>query len=41
MTSKSKLVLKEGFSDDKVLQSLIDDMKRTTKCSATSKSRRL
>jgi hypothetical protein len=24
-------VLKEGFSDDKVLQSMIDDMKRTTK----------
>ena len=24
-------MLKEGFSDDKVLQSMIDDMKRTTK----------
>ena len=28
---QSKLVLREGFSDDKVLQSMIDDMKRTTK----------
>jgi len=28
---QSKLVLKEGFSDDKVLQGMIDDMKRTTK----------
>jgi len=28
---QSKLVLKEGFSDDKVLQSMIDDMKKTTK----------
>jgi hypothetical protein len=25
------LVLREGFSDDKLLQSMIDDMKRTTK----------
>ena len=24
-------MLKEGFTDDKVLQSMIDDMKRTTK----------
>ena len=24
-------MLKEGFSDDKVLQTMIDDMKRTTK----------
>ena len=29
--TQSKLVLKEGFSDDKVLQVMIDDMKRTTK----------
>jgi ABC-type nitrate/sulfonate/bicarbonate transport system substrate-binding protein len=29
--TQSKLVLKEGFSDDKVLQGMIDDMKRTTK----------
>ncbi len=28
---QSKLVLKEGFSDDKILQSMIEDMKRTTK----------
>ncbi len=28
---QTKLVLREGFSDDKVLQSMIDDMKRTTK----------
>jgi NitT/TauT family transport system substrate-binding protein len=28
---QSKLVLKEGFSDDKVLQSMIDDMKKATK----------
>ena len=28
---QSKLVLREGFSDDKVLQTMIDDMKRTTK----------
>ena len=28
---QSRLVLKQGFSDDKVLQSMIDDMKRTTK----------
>jgi ABC-type nitrate/sulfonate/bicarbonate transport system substrate-binding protein len=28
---QSRLVLKEGFSDDKVLQTMIDDMKRTTK----------
>ncbi len=28
---QTRLVLKEGFSDDKVLQSMIDDMKRTTK----------
>ena len=27
----TKLALREGFSDDKVLQSMIDDMKRTTK----------
>ncbi|MGN6720365.1 MAG: ABC transporter substrate-binding protein [Candidatus Binatia bacterium] len=27
----TKLALKDGFSDDKVLQSMIDDMKRTTK----------
>ena len=28
---QTRLVLKEGFSDDKVLQSMIEDMKRTTK----------
>ncbi|MGH7853978.1 MAG: ABC transporter substrate-binding protein [Candidatus Binatia bacterium] len=28
---QTRLVLKEGFTDDKVLQSMIDDMKRTTK----------
>ena len=28
---QTRLALKEGFSDDKVLQSMIDDMKRTTK----------
>src|ERR1043166_3878641 len=28
---QSKLVLREGFTDDKVLQSMIDDMKTTTK----------
>ena len=28
---QSKLVLKDGFSDDKTLQTMIDDMKRTTK----------
>jgi NitT/TauT family transport system substrate-binding protein len=28
---QTRLVLSEGFSDDKVLQSMIDDMKRTTK----------
>ncbi|HXF74722.1 MAG TPA: ABC transporter substrate-binding protein [Methylomirabilota bacterium] len=28
---QSKLVRREGYSDDKVLQSMIDDMKRTTK----------
>ena len=28
---QTRLVLKEGFSDDKVLQTMIDDMKRTTK----------
>ncbi|MGH7874731.1 MAG: ABC transporter substrate-binding protein [Candidatus Binatia bacterium] len=28
---QTRLVLKEGYSDDKVLQSMIDDMKRTTK----------
>jgi NitT/TauT family transport system substrate-binding protein len=28
---QTRLVLKEGFSDDKVLQSMIDEMKRTTK----------
>ena len=27
----TKLALKDGFSDDKILQSMIDDMKRTTK----------
>jgi ABC-type nitrate/sulfonate/bicarbonate transport system substrate-binding protein len=27
----TKLALRDGFSDDKVLQSMIDDMKRTTK----------
>ena len=27
----ARLLLREGFSDDKVLQSMIDDMKRTTK----------
>jgi NitT/TauT family transport system substrate-binding protein len=28
---QTRLVLKEGFSDERVLQSMIDDMKRTTK----------
>lgn len=28
---QNKLVLREGFSDDKVLQAMIEDMKRTTK----------
>jgi NitT/TauT family transport system substrate-binding protein len=28
---QTRLVLKDGFSDDKVLQSMIEDMKRTTK----------
>jgi hypothetical protein len=28
---QTRLVLKEGFSDDKVLQAMIEDMKRTTK----------
>jgi ABC-type nitrate/sulfonate/bicarbonate transport system substrate-binding protein len=28
---QSKLVLREGFTDDKVLQSMIEEMKRTTK----------
>jgi len=28
---QTKLVLREGFSDDKLLQGMIDDMKRTTK----------
>ncbi|HME60194.1 MAG TPA: ABC transporter substrate-binding protein [Candidatus Binatia bacterium] len=28
---QTRLVLKEGFSEDKVLQSMIEDMKRTTK----------
>ena len=28
---QSRLLLREGFSDDKVLQSMIDDMKKTTK----------
>jgi NitT/TauT family transport system substrate-binding protein len=28
---QSKLILREGFSDDKVLQSMIDSMKQTTK----------
>jgi len=28
---QSKLVLREGFTDDKVLQSMIDEMKKTTK----------
>jgi len=28
---QAKLVLRDGFSDDKVLQGMIDDMKRTTK----------
>jgi hypothetical protein len=27
----TKLALRDGFSDDKVLQSMIDDMKSTTK----------
>ncbi len=27
----SKLILREGFSNDKILQSMIDDMRRTTK----------
>jgi NitT/TauT family transport system substrate-binding protein len=28
---ESKLILRNGFSDDKVLQTIVDDMKRTTK----------
>ena len=28
---QAKLALREGFSDDKALQAIIDDMKRTTK----------
>ena len=28
---QTKLILRQGFSDDKVLLSMIDDMKRTTK----------
>jgi len=28
---QSKLILREGFSDDKTLQSMIESMKRTTK----------
>ena len=28
---QTRLVLKEGFSDDPVLQAMIEDMKRTTK----------
>jgi NitT/TauT family transport system substrate-binding protein len=28
---QSRLLLRDGFSDDKVLQSMIDDMKKTTK----------
>src|SRR5206468_576826 len=28
---QSKLILREGFTDDKVLQSMIDEMKKTTK----------
>jgi NitT/TauT family transport system substrate-binding protein len=28
---ESKLVLRQGFSDDKILQTIVDDMKRTTK----------
>ncbi|HEY3167958.1 MAG TPA: ABC transporter substrate-binding protein, partial [Candidatus Binatia bacterium] len=28
---QSRLLLREGFSDDKLLQSMIDDMKKTTK----------
>jgi hypothetical protein len=28
---QSKLVLREGFTDDKVLQSMLEEMKRTTK----------
>jgi ABC-type nitrate/sulfonate/bicarbonate transport system substrate-binding protein len=28
---QSKLVLREGFSDDKLLQPMVDEMKRTTK----------
>jgi hypothetical protein len=28
---QSKLVLREGFSDDTVLQSMVDAMKKTTK----------
>jgi hypothetical protein len=27
----SKLILREGFSSDKILQSMIDDMKKATK----------
>jgi hypothetical protein len=27
----SKLLLREGYSDDKVLQAMIDEMKKTTK----------
>jgi hypothetical protein len=28
---QSKLVLRDGFTEDKVLQSMIDEMKKTTK----------
>jgi hypothetical protein len=28
---QAKLVLRDGFTDDKVLQSMIDEMKKTTK----------
>jgi ABC-type nitrate/sulfonate/bicarbonate transport system substrate-binding protein len=28
---ESKLILRQGFSDDKILQTIVDDMKRTTK----------
>jgi hypothetical protein len=28
---ESKLILRQGFSEEKVLQTIVDDMKRTTK----------
>jgi hypothetical protein len=28
---ESKLILRQGFSEEKILQTIVDDMKRTTK----------